>query len=272
MRIPAHLRTSFIKEAIKNGMRVLTYDIETSHMIVRTFYIGPKVNIMHKQVKVPNKVITIQYKWAHEKQARYLVWDRVSDKFDDARNFDDANMIEEFATNILSKADIVITQNGDKFDYVVLNERAKALQLPIFNVLPSLDILKLSRKSFKAASHKLDYRSEQQGLGGKRVMIDQDWVDIEENGVPAEKEMVPYGLKDTIDTEKLFWRELPYYKDIPVAVEKVIYNYLKLDNKPKEKVVSYYCSNCRQKRHLATDIKNGKCNTCGLKKHVKRKS
>jgi len=266
LRIPPHLRERFLKEAIKNGMKVLTYDIETSHMLVRTFYIGQKVSLHHHQVKVPSKVITIQYKWAHEKRAQYLEWNKVDTKYDDGRSFDDSSMIEEFATNVLSQADLVITQNGDKFDFAVLNERAKALKLSLLDQKPSIDILKLSRKSFRAASHKLDYRSHQQGLGGKIKMIDEDWVDIEEKGVPVSKKMAPYGLKDTTDTERLTWKELPYYKDLPVTVEKVILSFLtnssltKKEDKP-------FCPVCAKikKPKFNVEVKKGKihCLNCG---------
>jgi len=270
MRIPSNLRYELIKKAVKNGMKVLTYDTETSHMIVRTFYIGNKVSIQHRQVKVPNKVITIQYKWMHEKKAKYLSWDKTNDKYDDSRNFDDSEMIREFNDTVLSKADIVITQNGDKFDFIVLNERAKALQIGSLDNKPSIDILKLSRKSFRAASHKLDYRSEQQGLGGKLRMVDDDWVDVEERNVPVEKKMVPYGLKDTTDTEKLCMKELPYYKDLPVNVEKVILSFV---NNMSFSV--RYCQNCRDKHRPSRDIKtiDGKpeCQSCMSSKYIKVK-
>lgn len=235
MRIPAQLRAKYLKEAVNNGMKVLTLDCETSHAIVRTFYIGTKVFIGHKQLKVPNKVITIQYKWMHEKKAKYLQWDKVDTKYDDSRNFDDSSMIEEFATNVLSQADIVIGQNLDSFDIKVLNERAKTLHLSIIDHKPSIDILKLSRKSFRCMSHKLDYRSEQQGLGGKISMEDQDWTDIEENNVPVTKKMVPYGLKDAVDTETLFLKkELLYYKDLPVNIERVVLSFISQETLNKD--------------------------------------
>ncbi len=270
MRVPAGCRVKFIKEAVKNGMKVLGIDTETSHMILRSFYIGPKVSIQHTQVKVPNKVITIQYKWLHEKKAKYLEWDRIDTKYDDSRNFDDSSMIEEFVTGVLSEADIILGQNLDNFDIKVLNERAKELHLTPLDQKPSIDILKLSRKSFRAASHKLDYRSQQQGLGGKIKMIDQDWVDIEENDVPVQKKMVPYGLKDVVDTESLMWKELPYFKDLPVAVEKVILSFLDKDVNVVKYVKKkpFICIKCREKRRLASDctvLKNGKdvcCNKC----------
>lgn len=252
MRIPSNFRVLFLKQAIKNGLNLLAYDIETSHMLVRTFYIGQKVSIHHNQIVRPSQVISIQYMWAEDKKAQYLEWDKVN------KEFDDSSMIEEFTTNVLSIADITLTQNGDKFDFVTLNERAKSLHLTILAQQPSIDILKLSRKSFKSASHKLDYRSHQQGLGGKIQMVDQDWVDVEENGVPVSKKMGPYGCKDTEDTLKLFWKELPYYKDLPVAVEKVILKFL-----PKEFLQKHLghlhsiikCPDCKAKHRCCTNIK-----------------
>lgn len=276
MRIPANLRVKLLKRAIKNGLKVLTYDIETSHILARIWHIGSEVFVSHKNIKVPSKVITIQYKWAHEKNARYLEWDRVSDKYDDARNFDDSNMIEEFTTNILSKADIVIGQNNDKFDYQILNERAKAQHLSILDLKPSIDILKLSRKSVRSASHKLDYRSEQQGLGGKINMVDEDWVDVEERNVPAKRKMIPYGVKDTVDTEKLLWKELPYYKDLPVAVEREILKFLPKDMIPsKHKNLTPYCSKCYQRHRTSTKLKSVgkkyKCLNCKSSDHIQLK-
>lgn len=274
MRIPSSLRSKYLKDAIHNGLKLLTYDIETSHMLVRTFYIGQNVNIHHHQIKEPSKVISIQYKWAHEKKAKYLLWDKVKDGIGDTSVFDDSSMIEEFITNILSQADIVLTQNGDKFDFVTLNERAKALKLSLMDQKPSMDILKLSRKSFRSPSHKLDYRSQQQGFGGKIKMCDEDWIDIEEKGIAPEKKMVPYGLKDVEDTEKVMWNELGYYKDLPVPVEKVILACLDGENKKKkemQKLIKPYCRLCalqRQSRFdLTEDYKDGikiyQCNRCG---------
>jgi DNA polymerase elongation subunit (family B) len=185
-------------------------------------------------------------------------------------------MIEEFVTNVLSKADVIVTQNGDKFDLVILNERAKALKLSVLDQKPSIDILKLSRKSFRAVSHKLDYRSEQQGLGGKITMVDNDWVDIEERNVPVTKKMVPYGLKDVVDTEKLLWKELPYYKDLPVSVEKTVLSFLNtVENKPKSTESLFVCSKCRKNHRPCKLIikKNHKeiCKSCNSNKWLEYK-
>ncbi len=272
MKIPSNLRIKFFKEAIDNGMVLLPYDIETSHMEVTTFYIGRKVSVYHNQIRSPSKVISIQYMYGKDKKAKYLEWDRVRDVAG-PNGFDDSNMLEEFATNILPKADILIGQNSDRFDFITLNERAKVHGLSILDIKPSIDILKLSRQSFRAASHKLDYRSQQQGLGGKIQMCDQDWLDIEYNGVPVSKKMAPYGCKDVEDTYKLFWKELPYYRSLPPAVEKVVLSFLG-GKKEVVAAVKPKCASCRSKHRLATDIKKltkttFKCNNCKTKFEVK---
>lgn len=275
MRIPAELRALCIGEAIKNGMKCLTYDIETSHMLVRTFYIGRKVSISHKQIKVPSKVITIQLKWAHLKKPTFLSWRRVSHKYQDVRDFDDTRMLLLFI-NRLKEADITITQNGDSFDFKTLNDRVKTLQIKALPQKPSWDILKSSKTSFRTPSHKLDARSEQQGLGGKRKMEDDDWVDIEERGISPTKKMVPYGLKDSTDTETLaLKKELLYYKAIPYPVEKVILSFLTLEFLAKHSLLStqVYCQLCRSKKTLSTNLRFKKnsatCNSCGERWEVK---
>ncbi len=255
-RIPAELRVKYFKKAISLGLVLMPWDIETSHMLVRTFYIGSKVSLRHKQIVAPTKIISIQHMDAKNKTAKYLEWKQVNKNEAGSNKFCDKDMVEEFITKIFPKADIVLTQNGDAFDTKIVNERAKVHKLAPMPLIPSIDILKLSRTSVRTASHALDYRSKQQGLGGKIGMCDQDWTDIEENNVPVSKKMGPYGCKDAVDTLNVFFQELPYYKTLPVDVEKIVLDYLvgpgcrnPLDNK---KVL---CPVCRAKGKLASNVK-----------------
>lgn len=261
MRIDAKDREKFLKLAIKRGLVLGVYDIETSHMEVRTFYIGQKVSISHKQIIKPSKVISIQYLSTPMKKAKYLQWDNIG-KLD----HDDSSMLEEFVTNILPKMDLVVTQNGDNFDKKVLNDRLMLQKLPLFTSKPSIDILKLSRKSFRAPSHKLDYRSSIHGFGGKIHMIDEDWVDVETNRKPVSAKMGPYGCKDVEDTLNLFWAELPYYKDLPADVEKTILKFLPPEVSKENKKIGPKCPKCKKYKHKYMDVKviKGKihCNNC----------
>ena len=45
--------------------------------------------------------------------------------------------------------------------------------------------------------------------------------------------MAKYGCKDVEDTRRLFWAELPYYKKLPVAIEKLILSFIPENDKPR---------------------------------------
>jgi len=270
-RIPADLRVKYFKAAMKAGMKLVTFDMETSHATVRTFYIGSKVSIPASSVIHPTQIITIQYAVNNHKPM-YLAWDRISNKFEGTGNFDDSSMVEDFTTGIYNNSDLILTQNGDGFDHKILVERAKVHKTtPPERSIPSIDILKLSRTSVRPMSHKLDYRSKQQGLGGKHSMRDSDWVDIEERGVSVTKKMVPYGLKDITDTYNLFFHELPYYKSIPKSIESVVLKFLTGgDYVHPKRVKSVKCPVCRKGHRLSSDVtflrgNSYLCNNCNKK-------
>ncbi len=263
MRIPANKRAELIKLAIKNGLVLLPFDIETSHSLVKLFHIG-ECYVGHTQIVEPGQVISIQYMLPGMKKAKYLEWDNVANG-----KHDDSRMLEEFVTNIWSKADIVLGQNNDNFDYKTLNDRIMLLGLPAIDQKPSIDILKLSRKSFKSASHKLDFRSTRLGLGGKMRMMEQDWFDVEDNKVPVSKKMGPYGCKDVEDTFKVFWEELPYYKDLPTAVERKILEFIPKEKKKEDVNKSKLaCPDCKKKRqsrfntHVLKNQVEAHCRNC----------
>lgn len=217
MKIAPKDRVRLLQLAIKNGMQLGVVDIETSHMLVKTFAIGRKININHSQVIKPTQVISIQYLLNNDKKAKYLEWTTLENG-----EHDDSSMLEDFATNILPNMDVVVTQNGDSFDFKILNDRLMTQKLTNLVQKPSLDILKTSKASFRGVSHKLDYRSKIHGKGGKISMTEQDWFDVEDNILPVSAKMGPYGCKDVEDTRDVLFEELPYYKRLPLLVENVI--------------------------------------------------
>lgn len=229
-----------LKAAIKNGLKLLFWDTETSLMEVYTHYIGQKVSISPGQIKVPSKVICIQYMFEGESKAKYLEWDRDSD------GFNDSLMLQEFVENVLNQADIIVGQNSDNFDHKVLNFRLMLQGLPSMDDKPSIDILKLSRKAFRGPSHKLDFRSTAYGFGGKNKMEMIDWIDLSEGKTEVADKMGPYGCKDVTDTRKVFWKELPYYPRLPLKVEKVIEKFL-----PE---IAQFCQKCADRRQRRFDV------------------
>lgn len=239
-----------LRQAIKDkGVRVLFWDIETSPMLIWTHYIGNKVSINHRQIEKESRIISIQYKFEGDKKVSYLAWDK---------NQDDSKMLEAFV-KILNSATVAIGQNSDAFDYRVLNWRLNLLELQPLAELTTLDTLKLSRSAFRAPAHRLDYRSSQYGFGGKDKMEFDDWIKVCKKDKKALKKMITYGCKDVDDTQKIFWKELPYYKKLPVSLASLV------------KEDRTCCPRCSEARHRKFDVYPTKignkirweCKNCG---------
>lgn len=255
------------RQEIKSGrVTMLVFDLETSPSKFWGWGTGEQY-VSHSQLvtNTETKIITAQFKRCLiDKKAKYLTWDWMSD------HGEDTSLVEE-TVRLLNEADIVIGQNSKAFDVKVLQERAKVLRLPPVNIDFMIDTLTASRASVKAMSHKLDYRSKQQGLGGKHKMEMQDWIDILEGRTSPEKKMIPYGLKDVEDTEIMFWRELPYYNLPKSTINKILKLILHSEDKiDKDSIV--FCSNCRSKHRPSREIKKTKsglvCQNCDLSEYI----
>lgn len=228
----------------KLDFKLLIYDIETSHLKVRTWALGEQV-IRHDQLlnlksNGQFKILTITYKWYHEKLPVTL------DCGNDGTNSD--NMIKLFDDE-LKKADVVIGKNNHRFDDKRVNTARLMASLPGMPqwYYKSDDLETQIRKYFSFPSHSLDYLSNLFDLGGKVKMERQDWIDIEDyieinnlknkikskelkgilnivcmhyygkpykyilkRGKESFNKMKFYNAKDSLDTEKLLIKILPY--------------------------------------------------------------
>jgi len=244
-------RVRALKLALDRGLIDLLFiDTETSLMEVYTFYIGRKVFIDPKQVKSTSKLITIQYQFERDSKVSYLTWDK---------DHDDKSMLKKFSKVVESNRDLIlIGQNHKEFDLRVLNKRIKDHELePIdLNNLIKIDTLTSSRSSFREISHRLDHRSKEYGFGGKHDMELQDWIDIGKGDDKKLKKMIKYGCKDVSDLRSIFWRELPYYMQIPPALDKIL------------RQVTAKCRLCEANKQAKYNVKEKydgsyECLTCG---------
>lgn len=241
---------------------ILYWDCETSPHEGYFFRTGGNQYISAKQIKKDKetKIITIQFMWEGDVKPSYYVWNKVNG------NFDDSEIVDKFVTNVMRKYPqdklIIIGQNHKAFDHRILNERAKKLRLtPPLHDMIKIDTYKASKQAFMTPSHGLDYRSEQQNLGGKLETNFKMWTDILEGITTPEDKMVPYGLKDVTDLRTILWRELPYYESLPSSLEKLLL-------KAKAKCVN--CENNKKRKYdieeCKVDRKNGwMCINCGNK-------
>lgn len=255
----------FVQAVDSGRIKVGVFDLETSYTRARVWDTG-KQWISAEQLLDQRQIITAQFLDCKSKKPEYKIWKKTK------AGFDDTNVLKWICKK-LNECDIVIAQNGKGFDYKVLQEALMLKGLDPIEIDFMIDTLVCSRASVKSFSHSLDSQSKQLGFGGKVKMTMDSWIDIIERGESPLKEMVPYGLKDVVDTNNVFWKKLPYYNLSKATVNKLlklITGQITSEKKIIIKEPKIICTFCRKKRHKATDITKGKCNTCGSKKHVKR--
>ena len=198
--------TQLLKNAVKRGLKIGYIDLETSPALVWTYsfrdtFIPP--SSIEEDFKITSVAILVE----GETKVKVFEW---------GKERDDKKLLEKFLP-LLDGLDIVVAQNGDAFDIKILKWRASYHKMePPKNIL-SLDTLKLSRQAFRPSSHKLDYRSQSYGLGGKLHQDMSDCIAVAKGDRKAQKIRVEYNVKDVIDLRTIFWRELNYYK-LPVKM------------------------------------------------------
>jgi len=228
---------------LTNKINVKIIDLETSPSKFYGWMTGEQyVNYKNLVQQTETKIITAQYMDSLSDDPKYIKW-----KFDRQKLISDDSNVVRGIVDIINSADIIIGQNIRSFDLKVLQNRARQLRLKPVRIDFNFDTTVHSRASFRQMSHSLDYRSNQYGLGGKIKMEMQDWINIVEGKVSVEHKMVPYGLKDIIDSDKVFWKDLPYYNLPRSIVNKIRRLIAQFDYINK-------CTHCEQKQQRKFDI------------------
>lgn len=175
--------------------RRLFFDIETSYLIVKSFYLGRKVNLDYKSVIKESKIICICYKWEKDKKVSFLTWDK---------NQDDKKMIQAFI-KIANEADEIIAHNGDRFDLPWLRTRCIRHGIEMFPTYVTTDTLKAARSKFRFPSNKLDYIGGYLEIGNK-IKVDLGlWDNIILNKCPKSlAKMVSYCKMDVKLLERVY--------------------------------------------------------------------
>ena len=243
---------TLMKNAIAKGLKVGYCDIETSPELSLNYGVK-KVFIGHDNIVVPTKITSVVILAEGSKKAKKFKWEHpgkleVSAAPDGSVRYtgggDDSKFLRKVKEE-LNKFDIIIMQNGDRFDAPLLQDRLCDLKLPPLRNLITLDTLKLSRRSFKRSHHSLDSQSKRFVGGGKDKQDMADAIAVFLGHKQTEEERLAYNVKDVFLTQKIFWRQLDYY-NLPQTFINLLLLYLK-EQKP-------YCVKCAARRQKRFEV------------------
>lgn len=183
--------------------KILVFDIETAPITAYTWGLYDlKVGL--NQIKKDWHLLSWGAKWYGTPASEVMYMDNSK-----ARDISNDKALVTGLWKLLNQADIVIAQNGDKFDIKKFNARAVIHGLKPLRGLKSTDTMKESRKVFSFTSHSLEYMSgiinkKYKKLKHARYPGFELWKAILEGDKRAWAEMKTYCIHDVLATEELY--------------------------------------------------------------------
>lgn len=195
---------------MENTPRVLLVDIETS----------PSVGLFWDRMWETDIIKQIKYWHLLTFSAKWLGGKQITRGLNDYKGYkpgtdNDKKMMKEIH-GLLDEADIVIAQNGDKFDVRKINARLIYHGMTPPSPFKTIDTKKVASKYFAFNSNSQDWMLQYLGLGKKEETGGfQLWLDCEAGKPGAWKKMKSYNSNDVLGLEKLYRRFKPWIKTHP---------------------------------------------------------
>lgn len=184
----------------KRTPKVLFWDVENAPSVGVSFSRW-KVNLSPDHiVSEGGWLISACYKWGGESEIHSLVLTP-----EEAIMKDDSRIVASLY-EVFEEADIVVGQNGDRFDIPLFKTRLIKHHMPPHKTVKTVDTLKIA-KQLKFNSNKLDSLAKEMGIGRKVQHSGIDlWIRCMMGEQEALDEMVEYNIQDVDLLEQVYTR------------------------------------------------------------------
>lgn len=193
--------------------KILLIDIETAPILAYVWKIWDE-NIGLKQIKKDWHILSFSAKWFGDPETKVIYMDQRNEK-----NIEDDSKLLKKVWELLDEADILITQNGDRFDIKKLNARFILNGFPPPSSFRSLDTLKITKKHFSFTSHKLEWMTKllctkNKKLTKRKYSGFELWKACLAGNKEAWQEMEKYNKLDVLSLEELYKKLQPWDNSI----------------------------------------------------------
>ncbi len=189
---------------MSNKPKVLIFDIETSPMLGYVWGLWDQ-NVAINQIHTDWYILSFAAKWLGDAPNKTIYYDQRREK-----NVENDVKLLKKMWDLLNEADIVITQNGKKFDVKKLNARFILNNIKPPSPYKHIDTLQIARKNFAFSSNKLEYMSNNLCKKYKKLTEDRKysgftlWRECMKGNIKAWKEMERYNRYDVLSLEELY--------------------------------------------------------------------
>jgi DNA polymerase elongation subunit (family B) len=200
---PNALRKTFYRNIKKPHLKVLLFDIETAPILGYVWGLFDQ-NIGLNQINSDWHVLSWSAKWLYDAPEKVMYADQRK-----AKNIEDDSKILQGIWKLLDEADVVITQNGIKFDVKKLNARFIQHGFPPPSSFRHIDTLRIAKKHFAFTSNKLEYMTDKLCIKYKKLKHAKFsgfelWKACLAGNLEAWKEMEMYNKYDVLSLEELY--------------------------------------------------------------------
>lgn len=189
-----------LNDAFKQKSLVL--DIETSPLLAYIWELGEQ-RVSLEQIHTEWFIMAWSAKWLNDPISKIIYRDTRKQKLGNDKS------ILKPLWELLNEADIVITQNGEKFDSRKINARFMLHGMTPPKPYLHLDTYKLVKKVAAFTSNKLAYLTNKFCKKHKKLPHGKFpgltlWRECLKGNIKAWEEMKYYNIKDTLSTEELY--------------------------------------------------------------------
>ena len=206
------------KDTVKQTKpKILTLDIETAPMLGYIWKLWDN-NIALNQLESDWYILSFAAKWYDDPDDKVIYKDQRK-----ARNIENDKPLLNALWKLLDQADIVLTQNGKKFDVKKINARFLLNGMKPPSSYRHLDTLIISKKHFGLTSHKLEYMTDKLCTKYKKSTHGKFsgfllWRETIKGNEAAWDEMEKYNILDILSLEELYSKLAPWDNSINFSV------------------------------------------------------
>lgn len=197
------------KKIKRKGPRLLFLDIETKPILAYVWALWDQ-NVALNQIKTDWSIMSFAAKWQGDSTKQVIYHD-----LSKAKDIEDDSPLLEELWKLLDQADIVVTQNGIKFDKKKIFARfvMNGMQPP--STFKMIDTLRIAKRYFGFTSNKLEYLTDKLNKKYKKLKHEKYsgmelWRQCMVGNKDAWREMKKYNIYDILSLEELYDTLIPW--------------------------------------------------------------
>jgi len=197
--------------------KILVFDLETAPILANVWGLWDQ-NISLDMIKQDWHLLSWSAKWLGASESKIMYMDQRK-----AKDITDDSKLLKGIWNLLDEADVVLTQNGKKFDQKKLFARFVLNGMRPPSGFKHIDTCEIARRHFGFTSNKLEYLTDKLCTKYKKLKHSEFagfdlWKECMAGNLKAWKVMEKYNKSDVMSLEELYTKLAPWDASVNLSI------------------------------------------------------